>query len=216
MAFFTAEGSKFFYSQTFGTPIDVTALSNADPAVATAASHGLLDNDEVLLTSGWEEATENVFRVDQLTASSFALLGLDSTDERFHPPGSGIGSVRKITNWTEMPQVIGIDTQGGDPRFVDVQLLASQYATRIPTGFNPVSATLTLAHDPANATYKQMLAIGRVRRLVAFKIAVAGGGLSYGYGYMSASEAPSLQAGQVNQVQVAMTFQRRLVSYSDA
>jgi hypothetical protein len=94
-----------------------------------------------------------------------------------------------------------------------VQLLASQYASRIPTGFNPVSATLTMAHDPSNLVYQQMLGISRIRKLVAFKIAVAGGGVSCGYGYLSASEAPSLQSGQVNQVQVAMTFQKRIVSY---
>lgn len=213
MAFYTADGSKFYFSETFGPAKSVTALSNAGPAVATSTAHGLLDGDEVLLLSGWEEATENVFKVDQLTADTFALLGLDTTDLTFHPPGSGMGSVQKIGTWIEIPQVMTIDTQGGDPRFIDVQLLASQYASRIPTGFDSVSATLTLAHDPSNAVYRQMLALSRVRRLVAFKMAIAGGGLSYGYGYLSASEAATLQSGQVNQVKVAMTFQRRIVSY---
>lgn len=215
MAFYTAEGSKFYFSDTFGAAKNVTALTNADPAVATSDAHGLLDADEVLLMSGWEEATENVFRVDSINADTFGLLGLDSTDTNFHPAGSGLGSVRKITGWTEIPQVLNIETQGGDPRYIDVQLLASQYASRIPTGFNPSSATLTLAHDPANAVYKRMLGIGRVRRLVAFKIVVAGGGVSYAYGYMSAAEAPQLQSGQVNQVSVALAFQRRIVSYGE-
>lgn len=213
MAFYTAEGSKFYFSETFAAGKVVSDISNADPAIATATDHGLVDNDEVLLISGWEEATENVFKVDQLSANTFSLLGLDSTDTRFHPTGTGGGTVKKISNWVEIPQVLSIETSGGDPRFIDVQLLASQYANRIPTGFNPFSATLTLAHDPANAVYKQMLAIGRVRKLVAFKIVVAGGGVSYAYGYLSASEAAQLQAGQVNQVQAAMTFQRRLISY---
>jgi hypothetical protein len=213
MAFYTADGSKFYFSETFGTAKSITALTNASPAVATSAAHGLLDGDEVLLTSGWEEATENVFKVDQLTVDTFGLLGLDSTDTNFHPVGSGTGDVKKISTWVEMPQVMTIQTSGGDPRFIDVQLLASQYASRIPTGFNPVSATLTMAHDPSNAVYQQMLGISRIRKLVAFKIVVAGGGVSYGYGYLSAAEAPSLQSGQVNQVQVAMTFQKRIVSY---
>lgn len=213
MAFYTADGSKFYFSETFASPKTVTALTNASPAVATSAAHGLLDGNEVLLNSGWEEATENVFKVDQLTVDTFGLLGLDSSNTTFHPAGAGIGSVQKISTWIEMPQVMTIQTSGGDPRFIDVQLLASQYASRIPTGFNPVSATLTMAHDPSNLVYQQMLAISRIRKLVAFKIAVAGGGVSYGYGYLSASEAPSLQSGQVNQVQVAMTFQKRIVSY---
>lgn len=213
MAFYTADGSKFYFSETFASPKSVTALTNANPAVATSTAHGLIDGDEVLLLSGWEEATENVFKIDQLTVDTFGLLGLDSSNTTFHPIGAGIGSVQKISTWIEMPQVMTIQTSGGDPRFIDVQLLASQYASRIPTGFNPVSTTLTMAHDPSSLVYQQMLGISRIRKLVAFKIAVAGGGVSYGYGYLSASEAPSLQSGQVNQVQVAMTFQKRIVSY---
>jgi hypothetical protein len=64
MAYYFAEGSKFYFSETFAASKTITILTNANPALATATSHGYADNDEVLLTSGWEDATDTIYRVD--------------------------------------------------------------------------------------------------------------------------------------------------------
>src|SRR5438067_1343798 len=82
------------------------ALTNANPALATSASHGYVDNDEVLVLSGWEDATNQVLRVDQQDVNTFTLLGLDTTNTRFFPTGSGIGTAQKIGTWVQIPQVL--------------------------------------------------------------------------------------------------------------
>lgn len=214
MAYYFPEGSKFYFSQTFAAAKTITALSNASPAVATSTAHGYSDNDEILLTSGWEDATDTVFKVDQLTADTFSLLGLNSTDTDFYAAGTGTGTAEKISGWTEIPQVLTIATNGGDARFTTIQPIARRNAINVPTGFNPTSITLTLGHDPSNASYATMLDISRALTKVAFKMVLSGGAVTYGYGYMSVSEAPSLNVNQANQVTAALTLLGRSISYA--
>lgn len=214
MAYFFPEGSKFYFSQTFATAKTITALSNASPAVATSTSHGYSDGDEIILTSGWEDATDGAYRVDQLTADTFSVLGLNSTDTDFYAAGTGTGTAQKISSWTEIPQVLTIATSGGDARFTTISPIARRNSINIPTGFNATSITLTLGHDPANAAYQTMLDISRTLSKVAFKMVLSGGAVTYGYGYMSVSEAPTLNVNQANSVTAALTLLGRSISYS--
>ncbi|MFN3297898.1 phage tail tube protein [Caldimonas sp.] len=214
MAYYFPEGSKFYFSKTFAAAKTVSAITNASPAVATATAHGYVDGDEILLTSGWEDATDTVFRVDQQTADTFQLLGLNSVNLNFYPAGSGAGEAQKISTWVEIPQVLGISTSGGDARFTTISPLAKRNDINVPTGFNAMSINVTLGHDPDNANYQQMLDISRTLEKVAFKMVLSGGAVAYGYGYMSVSEAPQLNRNQANQVNAAITLLGRFMSYA--
>lgn len=213
MSYFFPEGSKFYFSTTFAAAKTISALTNADPAVATSTAHGYTDGDEILLTSGWEDATDSVFKVDQLTADTFEVEGLNSVDTNFYAAGTGTGDAKKISGWTEIPQVLSITTNGGDARFTTINPIARRNAINVPTGFNPTSINLTLGHDPANANFKTMLGISRALTKVAFKMVLSGGAVTYGYGYMSVSEAPNLSVNQANTVACALSLLGRSISY---
>ena len=214
MALYFAEGSQTQFSQTFATAKNMTAVSNANPAVVTSVAHGYATGDEILLTSGWEDLTDTVVRVTVLTADTFSLQGIDTTNTGFYPIGGGVGTAQKVTGWTSIPQILTISGSGGDARFTDVQLLAKRNSLRVPTGFNAISITLSLAHDPSLPAYQTMLGISRNLSKVAFKQLVSGGATTFGYGYLSVSEMPTLNANQVNAVQAAMTVLGRSISYA--
>jgi hypothetical protein len=215
MAYAFPEGSKFQFSTTFAAAKTISAMTNANPTVCTSTAHGYADNDEILLTSGWEDATDTVWRADQLTADTFSLVGLDTTSTSFYAAGGGANSsAQRITGWTDIPQVLSIATSGGDARFTTISPLARRNAINVPTGFNPTTITLTLGHDPALAAYATMLNISRALSKVAFKMVISGGGTTYGFGYMSVSEAPSLNVNQANTVQAAITLLGRSISYA--
>lgn len=216
MSFKFPEGTRFYFcsSSNFAAAKTITALTNANPASATSASHGYVDNDEILLTSGWEDATNTIYRADQQDVNTFTVLGLNSTSTTFYPAGSGTGTAQKVGTWVQIPQVMSIDTQGGDPRFTDVQLLASRNTLRIPTGFNATTKVLTLAHDAADANWLTMVDISRTLTPVAFKMVLGGGGTTYAYGYMAVNESPRMNANQVNQVTASFAFLGREISYS--
>lgn len=214
MAYYFPEGSKVYFSSTLAAVKTVTAVTNASPAVATSVAHGYVDGDELLFTSGWEDATDSVFKADQLTVDTVALLGLNAANTSFFASGTGAGTLQKVSSWVEMPQVLGISTSGGDARFTTIDLLAKRNSINVPTGFNAMSMTVTLAHDPANANYLSMLDLARGLSKVAFKLVLSGGAVAYGYGYLSISEAPQLNRNQVNQVSGAITFLGRFMSYA--
>lgn len=213
MSYFFAEGSKFFFSQTFAAAKAVTLASNAAPPVLTATAHGLTTNDEFLLASGWEDATDSVFKANVLTVDTVNPLGLNTTNTNYFAAGGGVGSLQKISGWLEIPQVLGVSPSGGDARFTDVNPIGKRNGVKFPTGFNPMGITLELGHDPSQANYITMLDISRTFTKVAFKQVTGGGGTTYGYGYMIVSEAPSMAVGQPNKVTCAMSIIGRSISY---
>ena len=214
MAYYFPEGSSIQFSNTLATAKTVTVATNANPAALTSTAHGYVTGDEVLFTSGWEDATDTVFKVTVIDANSFSLQGLNSTSTSFYPAGGGTGSTQKLSAWSAVPQVLNISTSGGDARFTTVSPLAKRNDINVPTGFNALSMTMTMGHDPSNATYQTMLDISRTLSKVAIKMVLGGGGTMYGYGYMSVAEAPTLSRNQANQVNAALTVLGRAISYS--
>lgn len=214
MAYKFPEGSKFFFSQTFATARTLTAITNANPAVATNVTHGYTTNSEVLISSGWEDATDSVFRVTSLTADTFSIQGLDTTNTAFFAPGGGAGSTaRLVSNWIEIPQVLTIGTQGGDTRFSSFTPIARRNGINVPIGFNPSSIQLTLGHDMSLAAMQTMLAISRTFTQVAFRMSLADGSSTYGYGYLSLPEVANISSGNPNQVTATLTMSGRTISY---
>lgn len=214
MAYAFPEGAQILFSQTFASAKTITALTNANPAVATAAAHGYAASSEILLTSGWEDATDTVFKTAAIDATTFGVSGLNTTNTSFYTPGSGTGSAQLISNWVSIPQVLTISSTGGDPKMTTISPLARRNDINVPVGFNAASTTLTLGHDPSNANFQTMVDISRSLTKVAFKLLLSGGSTSYGYGYMSVSEVPQLNKGQANSVTAAFTFIGRTISYS--
>lgn len=213
MAYFFPEGSSTQFSQTFAGAKTITILTNANPAVATSVAHGYSTNDEILLTSGWEDATDSCFKITVLTADTFSIQGLDTSNTSFFPVGTGVGTAQKVSGWTSVPQILTISASGGDARFTEVNPLSKRNGVKIPTGFNATALALTLAHDAGQAGYITMLGISRNLSKVAIKQVVSGGSVTYGYGYMSVSEVPKMNVNQVNTVDAAITILGRTISY---
>jgi len=213
MAYSLPEGSSQQFSNTLAAAKTITAITNANPAVATCTAHGYTTDDEIMLSSGWEDANDSVYKIESVDANSFKILGLDSTNTSFFPAGSGGGSAQKLSAWTAIPQVLTISASGGDARFTDVNPLAKRNGIRIPTGFNATSVTLSLGFDATTPAYKTMVGISRSLSKVAFKQVLSGGSVQYGWGYLNVSEFPKLNNNQVNTVDAALTFLGRTMSY---
>lgn len=77
------------------TPANISSITNANPAVVTTtAAHGLENDDEIHLAAvdGMTELNGRRFTVSNKTATTFALLGEDSSD---YTPYSGGGTVQQ-------------------------------------------------------------------------------------------------------------------------
>lgn len=214
MAYKFPEGGKFLFSNTFAAAKTMTSASNANPVVIGSVAHGYVDGDELLVSCNWEDATDSVFRADQLSVDTLSLLGLDTSSTNLFTAGGGDGgTMRKISNWIEVPQVLTIDTQGGDVRSATINPVFRRNGINRPLGFNPTVITLSLGHDASLSAYQTMLGISRVFGLVAFKQLDPDGSASYGYGYMNVSETPKKSAGNPNTVTAVFSAQGRTISY---
>jgi hypothetical protein len=216
MAYTLPDGSKLFLGTSFATAVTVTALSNADPAVATATAHGLADGTPGILTSGWEDADARVFRVDDAATNTFELEGFDSSDTTLFTPGGGVGSFRPITGWQEIQQVLNPSTSGGEQQFATVEPLAKKNAIQIPTSFSPMTLTVPIGDDPSLPGYLALKLASDKRELRPLRIQKPNGATNYFYGYVSLNEVPSLTKGQVDTVTATFALQALPTRYSTA
>lgn len=216
MAYFLAEGSKFLFSQTLATAVNVTAATNADPAVlTTGTAHGYSNGDELLFTSGWEDATDSIWRASAASGSTVTLSSLDSSDTTWFPVGTGTGTLRKFSNWVEIGQVLDSQASGGDARNVTIEPLSRRNGINMPAGFNPSSLNLTLGYDPSTSAQIALNKISRnLSARIGFKFQLAGGQTGYGYGTAQLSQMPAIAKGSAVSVNLTINFLGAFVGYA--
>ncbi len=212
--YYFPQGTKVFFSTTFAAPKTLTAVTNASPAVATAVGHGYVDLDPLLLSSGWADANDTVFEADQLTADTFGLLGLNATDTNVYGSGTGGGTAKKISGWTEIPQILSLSTNGGGIKYGTIEPLGSRQSLKQPVGFEAIGVDLKVGYDPSNAVLTALQSLTRTFSKAAFKLIIPGGGRVYGYGNIAASEFPEV-SGSTNAIQLSIGFgfDGRAISY---
>ena len=81
MGFKLSDGVRYSIGTATAAAITVSGISNADPAIVSATAHGLAAKAPFILSSGWEDINDSVYRVgaSPLTGS-FALEGVDTMD----------------------------------------------------------------------------------------------------------------------------------------
>lgn len=151
MAYTLPNGSTIDLASSYSTEVEVESISNTNPAVVTATAHGFAEGDIVQLVSGWELLTNRSFVVGAVTTDTFTLLGsqTDTTDTTFYPVGGGLGSVKSVETWVNVPQITNVEFSGAEQAFLDVQFLSSRNQIQIPTTRSAATMTLTIADDPA-------------------------------------------------------------------
>ncbi len=72
-------GTTFEIAATLSTAKAFTAISNAKPAVLTAAAHGLANGDVIVIDSAWAKLNGRPARVIDSDVGDFAAEGVDTT-----------------------------------------------------------------------------------------------------------------------------------------
>ena len=149
MAFRLPNGSTVDFAATYGADVTITAISNASPAVVSAAGHTFEEGDIVVITSGWVRLTGRAFRVGTATAgTTFTLEDLDTTDTSRYPVGTSAGSVKDVATWVGIPQITSATSSGGEQGFYTFGFLQESVDRQLPTTKSPSVLTLVVADDP--------------------------------------------------------------------
>jgi hypothetical protein len=207
-------GSTIHIGSGTGSAINVTAISNVAQAVCTAAGHGLVNGDFVILTSGWSRLTDKVFRVAGSTTNTFELEGADTSDVNIYPAGGGIGSVKKITGWTQLQQVLQTQSQGGEQQFATFQFLEGDREVRIPTTKSGGGLTINVADDPTLPGYILASKANDDRVERAVRVTTAKGSKILYLSYITIDKTPSMDVNAVMACQATLSHLNEPVRYA--
>ena len=215
MGFRLPNGATLQIASTYGPAIPVTALSNANPAVATSAAHGLSDGDIIAVTSGWTRLNDRAARVAASLTGTFALENVNTTNLQPYPAGSGAGSVREVTGFVEISQITDVATTGGDQQFLTFGFLADDDDRQMPTTKNPITLTFTVADDPSKPYVAVCEAADDDKQARLLRLNLPGSSIIYN-GYVSITSTPTMSRNNLMTRVISLALTGRPTRYAAA
>ncbi|APC18177.1 phage tail protein [Pseudomonas frederiksbergensis] len=185
-------GATLEIASAYGVAIPFTSLSNASPAVATAAAHGLAEGDIIAVSSGWTRLNDRAVKVGEIASGTFALGGINTTNVQQYPAGSGIGSAREVTSFVEISQVTELASSGGDQQFLTYGFLADDDDRQMPTTKNPTTMSITVADDPSKPYVPICEAADDDKQVRVLRMNLPGGDIILYNGYVSITSTPTM------------------------
>ena len=199
------DGSRYYLGTAQGSAITASAVSNANPAVVTAAAHGLTDGDFVVVTSSWQAIDGMLIRVENSDTGTFELGGVDSTDTDKFPTGVTL-SVKKVTTWLEIPKIMNPTSSGGEQQFATWQYLAERIQRQKPTVKNAKSIGMEVAYDDTHPThYTELIKADETADAYPIRVDLPSGTKMAYSMYIGFDADPSKTQGQIMTNALAMS-----------
>lgn len=194
-----------------GTALTVSAVSKANPGVATSTAHGLSNGDFVLLSvQGMHQIDGMVVRVASIAANTFELEGVDTT--LFDTFTSG--SAYKLTLGTSIGTALDVNAAGGDFNMVDVTTIHDSVKKQIPGLPNAATFTFNNIWDVADAGLLACKAASDLQAQRAVRITFANGQKVLFNGYIGCILLPGGTAQDKVTSQVVITMFGKPMVYS--
>lgn len=215
MAITIATGTVVAIASTYGSSVNITAITNANPAVATlAAGHGTVVGDFLEITSGWERLNGRVVRVSAVATNDVTLESINTTSTTNFPTGGGTGTSRRITAWTNLSQISAIESSGGEQQFADVTAITDFLQKQVPTTRSPITTTFTVMSDPALGWYTTVNAADDARTPVGVRMVFPDGKRLAGNAYWSISRVPQVTSNEPLRDSITLTYSADPIRYN--
>lgn len=206
-------GSIVSIAAAYAAADTVSAATNANPSVLTSTAHGISNGAFFEWTSGWSRANGRIFRASGVATNSISPEGLDTSSTTRYPAGSGTGSIREITSWTQLAQILNSSSNGGEQQFTEYQFLEADAASRIPTNKSARGLTFSVADDISLPGYVIAQTANDDRLPRAVRIVLPSGGIILYNAYISLGE-PSLTTNEIMAVEVTLSLVNQSVRYA--
>lgn len=208
-------GSTFFVASTIAAAKTVSSVTNATEAVVTSTAHGYSNGDVVIMFSGWGRLNKRAFRIKSVTTDTFVLEGCDTSSTTFFPAGSGIGTVQKISTWTQVTTVMNPKTNGGDPKKVTYKFIESDVEYSINDGFAATDYEIELDADSiGGAGYTALKSLTDLQTDTVLRIITKSGSFNLIPCTVALNESVQMQEGQINRVKAVFNGNNRAVRYA--
>lgn len=217
MAFRLPNGSTFDFAEEYSTDVTVTAITNANPAVATATGHTFVEGDIIVLTSGWVKLTGRAFRVGEVVdGDTFEILGVNTTSTQSYPAGTSAGTAKKVSKWVNIPQITEVASSGGEQQFYQFGFLEEDEDRQIPTTKSPSTLTLTVADDPSQPYVPVVEAADELKEERIQRLNLVNGDIILYNSIASITNTPSLTRNQIMVRTITLAQQGRVTRYKAA
>lgn len=216
MAFRLPNGSTFDFAETYSDDVTITAISNANPAVASSTAHGFTEGDIVVVTSGWVKLTGRAFKVGTVTTDTFQLLGVNTTSTQSYPAGTSAGTAKSVDQWVNIPQITEVASSGGEQQFYQFGFLEEDEDRQIPTTKSPSTLTLTVADDPSQPYVPVVEQADELKEERIQRLNLVNGDVILYNSIASITNTPSLTRNQIMVRTITLAQQGRVTRYKAA
>jgi hypothetical protein len=200
---------------SYGSTKALSAFSNANPGVATLeASHGIIVGDIFEVTSGWSRANGNVYRASALSTNDVTVEGLNTSSTTLFPAGSGTGTVREVTAWTQITQVLDLTTSGGEQQFATYSPLEDDAEHQIPTVKSPIVIKMKIGDDATLPHYAVLATADADRQQRVIRILLPSGSPIYFSAYVTLQKTPTLTKNEVMGLEVTLSLINQVTRYA--
>lgn len=196
------------------TALVVTAISKANPGVATYTGTDPIEGSYVLIkAAGMEDVDDRVFRVGTVNGAgnTFELDGEDTTD--YDTFTSGTAEV--ITFGASMTNAQDIDASGGDPELQDITTIHGKRRKQAPTVLSALSLKFGTLFNPADPAIVEMAKATRRKETRCARLRFSGGTIMVFNCFPAASNAPTGTAQGPVKSPVSMEVQGSPTIYAD-
>lgn len=216
MSITKAVGTGVDIAKTYGSSKNMTAISNANPAVATLeSSHGVIVGDVIEITSGWGKLNGRVVRVSVVNTNDVTLEGVNTSSATDYPAGSGVGTVREITDWQEITQRtpnMAINT--GQPVFADITTLQDTEERKLPVRRGATDMSLPGFFDLSAAWVAYAQAATDSGAGTGLRVRYPNGNKLYANAYWNISDGASGIEDFTLRDSITLTFVARSITYA--
>lgn len=210
MARTPVNGSVIAIAATFGATKAMSAITNAASAVATLeGSHGIIVTDLLqIVTSGWTLLEGRVARASVVATNDITLESLDTQNTTKYPAATGAGTVREISTWTNVGQILGdsLTSSGGEQQYQAFQYLDQDVAIEEPTQVSPGRFEFTVDDDISAAGQILLRTLSESQAVTPFRITHRTGAVRYGAGIIALGIVPILASNQNVRRQVSISL----------
>lgn len=173
MGFALPNGARVYVQKSKESALEFEAITNAKEAVITLKTeHSLAVGDEVLVTSGWTKLNNVVAKISHINNTEVTLGNLNTSNVNVFPVDEGSGTITKIIEWEQIPQIKEVASEGGEQQFVQIQFLDDNAERQLPTIKSAKSKSFTIAHDSSLPIYALLQELDQTNDIVAMKMYV--------------------------------------------
>lgn len=204
MALAKGRNVRVEFAATYGSPVTVSAVTQANPGVATATAHGQVDGTIGYMSSveGMVQLEGQAVRVDAPNTNDFQMQGLNTTS---YSAFSGTAQFVPVATWHTLAEATGYGLGGGESEKLDATALID--VIKQEEAGNLAAQTMTinvLAQDAPSAAMAALMALAQSGTKAVFRVLFPSGALRILYGEPSLP-GEDVQRGQLGTGSLSIT-----------